>query len=223
MLRLHNHAFYLYGVLVGLAMREALNRVGTHIFVPSDAISWQAHLEALRLVVFLFTISCFYFGAGTYFNTVHLNPETADTFKKKNYGLDFGMGMIHFLIFFACAIAISDHSRPKLGISPFMLYLSAIFLYDLVWLLASIRLDSAHEIKLWAVMCAGVWFVAMVTFFGISIWKQNDVLAEEVSFIIFGLYLAGDVVELFTGRPFFEELIKKIFLRRQAAQTEHRS
>jgi hypothetical protein len=211
--RLHNHAFYLYGVLTGLAIREALVRAGPHIFVPSNAIPWQAHLEAMRLVIFLFTISCFYFGAGVYFNKVHLCPETAEGYEKKNYGLDFGMGMVHFFIFFACAIAISDHSRPKWGISPFILYLSAIFLYDLVWLLASIRLDSFEEIKLWAVMCTFVWFLAAVTFLAVGVWKENAVIAEEASFLVLGLYLVGDVIELFTGRPFFLELIKKILPR----------
>jgi hypothetical protein len=127
--RLHNHAFYLYSAIVGLAIREALVGAGRHIFVPlSPAVPnlpvlmpWQIRLEALRLVIFLFTIACFYFGAGVYFEKVHVHPNDAGPIVKKSYGLDFGMGLIHFLIFFACAIAVTDHSRIKWGMSPFLL------------------------------------------------------------------------------------------------------
>lgn len=154
------------------------------------------------------TISVFYFGSGVFFNRVHLNPETAETFKKKSYGLDFVGGLIHFLIFFAWAIAITDHSRYTLGASLFLVYLGAIFLYDLIWLLVSIPYDSVREIKLWALMCTVVFFLATGLFLGVRTWKNNDVIAEEACFIIYFLYLLGDAVELFTERPFFSELIR---------------
>ena len=233
MLRLHSHAFYLYSAIVGLAIREALVGAGRHIFIPlppaaasasaySTLAPWQIHLEAFRLVLFLFTISCFYFGCGLYFEKVHIhsealvNPragtdrpeETATTGNKKSYGLDFGMGLIHFLIFFAWAIAITDHSRYSWGVSPFLVFLTAIFLYDLVWLVVSARLDSVEEIKLWAWVCAFFWFIGAVVFFGVRAWK-NDVVAEEACYFVFYFYLCGDVIELFSGKPFFLKWILK--------------
>jgi hypothetical protein len=211
--RLHNHAFYLYSAIVGLAIREALVNAGKHIFIPLapalpnvpapvNLAPWQVHLEAFRLVLFLFTISSFYVGAGVYFDKVHVNPAKPEENLKKSYGLDFGMGLIHFLIFFAWAMAITDHTRFAGGVSPFLLYLSAIFLYDMVWLVVSFHLDSMQEIKLWALVCFFFWAVATGVFFAIRGWK-GDVFAEEICFFIFVLYLCGDIIELFSGKPFF--------------------
>lgn len=209
---------------------------GKHIFIPlppapanaaSAAIAasvnvatsatlapWQIHLEALRLVLFLFTIACFYFGCGLYFDKVHIRPkvperdESSAVNPTKSYGLDYLMGLIHFLIFFAWAIAITDHSRNSWGISSFLVFLTAIFLYDMVWLVVSIHLDSVQEIKLWAWVCALFWFVGAVVFFGVRAWK-SAVIAEEACFFVFFLYLCGDVIELFTGKPFFLKWILK--------------
>lgn len=219
MQRLHSHAFYLYGVVVALAIREVLLRVGTHAFVPvagEQVESWKIHLEALRLVLFLIAITCFYFGSGVFFDKVYINPDTAREFQKKNYGLDFTIGLIHFLIFFAWSLTITNHSRNGWGLSPFFGFLSAIFLYDLVWLIANVRYDSLQEIKLWAFMSALVFFVGAVGFFVARSLLNNDAVAEEISFLIFGLYLVGDAAELFSGRPFFSELIKSLLPRGQA-------
>ena len=207
MQRLHNHAFYLYGVIVGLAIREALVDTGPHVFIPSNVAPWKIHLEALRLIVFLATIGCFYFGAGVYFDKVHLG-ESSTNYSKKSYGLDFVMGLIHFLFFFAWALTLTNHSRNSLGISPFYGFLSAVFLYDLVWLIANIRFDAAHEIKMWAVMCLIVWCLATGLFFTVRAITNNDVLAEEISLGLYACYLVGDAVELFSGKPFFLTLLQ---------------
>ena len=182
-----------------------------NIATSASLAPWQIRLEAYRLVLFLFTIACFYFGCGQYFEKVHIRSAASDpnATTKTSYGLDYGMGLIHFLIFFALAIAVTDHSRFRWGVSPYLIFLSAIFLYDLVWLAVSIRLDSVQEIKLWAWVCAFFWFIAAVVYFAARSWG-NDVVAEEASFIVFGLYLCGDVIELFGGKPFFLKWILKL-------------
>ena len=234
--RLHSHSFYLYSAIVGLAIREALAGAGKHVLIPlspseSAALNyqpWQFHLEAIRLVLFLFTIAVFYIGCGLYFDKVHPKPKDQDLSQNleeiesidgqppksptKSYGLDFGMGLIHFLIFFAWALSITNHSRPFWGVSTFMIFLSAIFLYDLVWLMASIRLDSVQEIKMWAIVCTGVWFFGAATFFVARTWG-NDVRAEEVSYIPYFAYLVIDTLELFSGRPFFLKWILRALPR----------
>jgi hypothetical protein len=64
MKRLNDRAFFLYGVIVGLSIREAIVRVIPNIMMGVEA--WKARLEALRLIIYLLTITCFYFGAGVF-------------------------------------------------------------------------------------------------------------------------------------------------------------
>ncbi len=211
--RLHSYTFFLFGVVVGLSIREVLVRSGPHIFLPSDIEPWKTHLEALRVIVFLLTITCFYFGAGTFFDKVYLDEDTAAKFSKKSYGLDFGLGLAHFLIFFGWSLTVADHSRLSWGVSPFLGFLSAVLLYDLVWLVVNLRHDSLQEIKLWTFMCFVTFLLGGVVFFVVRAFSNNDVISEECAFVVVALYILGDFTELVSGKPFFSELIKKVLPR----------
>jgi hypothetical protein len=210
--RLHNHSFYLFSVVVGLSIREALVRTTPSLFLPSKLETRQVHLEALRLIVFLTAIACFYFGSGVFFNKVYLDTVTAENYKKKIYGIDYGFGFIHFLFFFVWAVTINDFTRSdKFSISPFLSFLSVIFLYDLVWLLASRGYDTFDEIKTWAVWSVAVFLAASVVFFVFIFLNPADgVQGEEAAFVVYFLYLIGDLIELFSGKPFFVKLIKAL-------------
>ena len=214
MQRLHTHANYIYGVIVGLAIREALVRTVPQLIPPFSLELWKVYLVVFRLILFLLTITCFYFGAGIYFDKVHLNPETAVKYPRKSYGLDFASGLIHFLIFFAWSLTVVDFSRHAAGVSPFLFLLSAVFLYDLVWIFANVRFDSVQEIKMWTLMCLFVFVVATAVFFVSRTITQNDVFSEELALVVYLAYLAGDAVELLTGQPVFLPLIKTKILPR---------
>ena len=158
-------------------------------FVPSPPNIIRPQMSAplgiglKKLVLFLFTISCFYFGCGVYFNKIHINPEentvgpdSSDQTPKKPVQKELRIRLRHgidsFLIFFAWAItAVTDHSRYLWGISSYLIFLSAIFLYDLVWLLISLHLDSVQEIKMWAIVCTVVWFLGANCFWRKSVEK----------------------------------------------------
>ncbi len=172
-------------------------------------------MEAFRLIIFLMTITCFYFGSAVFFDKVYLNEKTASRFQKKSYGLDYVLGMVHFLVFFAWSLTLADHSRFRWGLSPFLLFMSAILLYDVVWFVASIRFDTMQELKLWTFFCVVVLFLTGVGFFLVRGLSSNDVVAEEISFVVVGLYLLGDFVELFTDRPFFSELVRMVLPKNQ--------
>lgn len=207
---LHSYAVFLYGVIVALSFREALVRVGPHLFVPSEIEAWKAHLEAVRLILFLFAVTCFYFGSAVFFDKVHVNSATSVKYSRKNYGLDFALGLVHFLIFFGWAITVTDHSRLVFGVGPFLGFLAAVLLYDLVWLAASLRFDSLKEIKMWAAMGVVTFVAAGIAFFVAKASSGNDVIAEYCSFGPVFLYLLGDITELFSGKPFFSELIRRV-------------
>jgi len=224
--RLHSHAFYLYGVIAGLSVREVLVRTGPDLFLilSSKTESWKVHLEWTRLIVFFFTICAFYFGSGLYFDKVYTNTETAGRFVKKNYGLDYCFGLIHFLIFFACALTINDYSRTPSGISLFLIFLAAIFLYDLPWLLANTSYDSSEEIKIWAEVCLIVVFLAGVVFMFVKyVLGKDPVVAEEASLCVFLIYLLFDMAELFTGNLIFSEWLKRLLPKHALQSSVSRS
>ena len=53
---LRRHSFWLYGVIVGLAIKDALETVVRHLISPPPGLLHDALLESTRLVVFLITI-----------------------------------------------------------------------------------------------------------------------------------------------------------------------
>jgi hypothetical protein len=207
MKRLNDRAFFLYGVIVGLSIREAIVRVIPNIMMGVEP--WKARLEALRLIIYLLTITCFYFGAGVFFDRAYINEETCEKYKKRNFGLDFGCGLAHFLIFYVWSLTIVDHSRSRWDMSPFVLLMGAILLYDLLWVLATFRYDTLGLIKLWTATSTFTALLAAGTFFLTrAIW--NDIIGEWSACIVVGIYILLDIVELISGQPFFEELIRRL-------------
>src|SRR6478672_10322850 len=96
MKKAHTHALWIYGVIVGLAIREALTHVMPLALVPPSAAplldqltpelkklaqvlqyhppppaTGQLILIGIRLVVFLVMVVRFYFGSVQYFTTMH--------------------------------------------------------------------------------------------------------------------------------------------------------
>lgn len=209
MQRLHSHAFYIYGVIVGLSIREALARVAPHLLHPSTVPAWEARLEAVRLVVLLLMTTVFYFGSGVFFDKVYLNPATCDLYKKKIYGLDFAIGLAHFLFFFGWSLTITDHSRAYFGVSAFLGFMGFILIYDLVWIFMSTGYDTMEEIKLWTFMGVLTFVLSGVAFFVVRA-VSDDVVGEYWAILVVMLYLLGDATELFSGRPFYAELLKKL-------------
>jgi hypothetical protein len=220
--RFHTHAFWLYGVITGLAIREALVRAGPHVFLYLSASrpeAWKLHLELSRLVIFCLCLFTFYFGAGVFFDKVHVGPEAATKYPNNNYGLDYFFGLIHFVFFFGWALTIDDYSRTARGISLFLVFLTIIFLYDLAWLLANLKYDSFQEIQMWAEWAAITWFLGLVVWLLTKyVFSGNDVVAEEATFVVFGLYLIVDLVELFYEKQIFTHWIINLLPRPQRAQ-----
>src|SRR5258708_36586817 len=107
---LRKQSFWLYGVIVGLAIKESLETVVRHLISPPPGLLHDTLPESSRLLVFLFLIIQFYLGAVWYFDEVYENPETAKDYTDKNYAVDFLFGLIHFLFFFAWALSIDTIS-----------------------------------------------------------------------------------------------------------------
>src|SRR5919205_1649506 len=130
---IHKHAFWLYGVLVGIAIKHALDGTIPHIFDPSHIQTqltpaqltlpqsqYNFYPDLGRLVVFLILIIRFYLGSAFYFSDIHnsgadyssTDPDPAESPLVTNYALDFICGFVHFLVFVILAMNVDVHTKP---------------------------------------------------------------------------------------------------------------
>ena len=147
-------ATYLYGIIVGLSIRESLIQVVPQLTSATHNVeAWSLELQCFRLLLFLTTIIRFYLGSVSFFDEVH-NATTADqNYTSKNYGLDFIVGLIHFVFFYAWATTINDvkHRDPG-SLSHFTALAGVVLAYDVVWLVVSLRYSTRNRIGAWTVI-----------------------------------------------------------------------
>ncbi|MBI3679629.1 MAG: hypothetical protein HY235_04470 [Acidobacteria bacterium] len=136
---------------LSLAIREPLVHVIPHL-ITDGMSNWQVQLEIWRLFVFLILTVRFYLGSGLYFDDVYVNSSTKGKYSRRSYPIDFLSGLLHFLMFFACAIALSLHQRIGTEISYFLALLVLILLYDNIWWLARYvsNFDTIKQIREWS-------------------------------------------------------------------------
>lgn len=206
---LHKDAFWLYGVIVGLAIKEALTEVLPHIFsLPKPGVMpapYGHFLEASRLLVFLVLIIRFYLGSVTYFRDAYTCPSAKDDYSKKNYLIDFLIGFLHFLLFFALASSINIHEKI---LWLFPLLTGAILSYDLLWLIINWGNDTAYIIRFWTVIniitlgiSAGLYYIL----------KGNGVVieqAEEIASVPVFIASLIDIAGIITNKRLFVSWIE---------------
>jgi hypothetical protein len=170
---LRTQSFWLYGVIIGLAIKGALETAVGHLMVPPDGSLRDAVPETVRLVVFLLTSIQFYLGSVWFFDKFHRSETTVSTATeeesvaektpntKPRYAIDYLFGLFHFLIFFGWALSLDTH-KGHLRIFPVLLVV--ILLYDGLWCWACRGLDTYYEIRKWALTNAGV-IIAAVAFY----------------------------------------------------------
>jgi hypothetical protein len=142
----HKHAFFLYGVVVGLAIQDAIHS-GAVFTRPWDWTDGPLHVA--RLLVFVTLIARFYMGAGTYFARVYESEWADQRYPSKSYALDFLFGFIHFMLFSFMALTIGLPSRWW-----FLVFLQLVLVFDILWWAVShcCRLSTASGIRGWAIL-----------------------------------------------------------------------
>lgn len=208
----HKHAFYLFGIIAGLAIREGLVTVVPRIHTPPAGVpSWQTQLEQFRLIVGMLVVVRFYIGAGVYFDKVH-DPESAG-YPHRNYYLDFLSGLLHFSIVFAWMTTIGKHhGMPWQHASVFMKLTFLVLVYDVFWLLASWRQSSFFEIKKWAVInalnavVALLLFLVAKEFLGLTDWVKLEIIVLTTVAIV----SLADLWELATERDVFQSRLSRL-------------
>ena len=212
MRELHKEFFWIYGVIVGLAIREALTQTLHHaLSIPAADAPWILHIELWRTILFMLMIVRFYVGSVVFFNNVHGCSAPA---AESNYYLDFVMGLTQFIFFYAWSVTIFSYSRNSKGVSYFLYGMFLILLFDLVWLLFNWRYDTAERLKVLAIVNTLTALVSFVVFLTWSaLLDANFQIAEEVALVPVVLVSVLGISENVSAAPIFTRILESAIPR----------
>ena len=213
---IHKHAFWLYGVLVGVAVKEALETGVAHLVNPErlpaelKLLGLPIHFpdseiglwpEIIRLTVFLVLIVRFYFGSAYFFGAAYESNTAKDEFPNTNYAVDFVFGFTHFVAFVILGLLLDIHTTP---IHHFPYLVAFILVYDVFWYAASASRSTGKIIFTWMLVNVLTALIGAVTYLVLE-YKYQDVLrAERCAFyLVIGISLL-DIGMMMARRPFFQ-------------------
>lgn len=212
---LQKQAIWLYGVLVGLAIKEAITRVYDHSTVPEPQHFWAGTLEWARLAVFLLLIIRFYLGSVQYFYSVYRSPKADTSYPDKSFGKDFLLGFGHFVVFCLLALSLTLHGSSWWF---FPALVGIVLLYDVWWYLWSAGLSTRRAIRLWmvtnvvTVLSAFVFFVVPAFCFmflrnsgELNLTLKQAGACELIAYVPVVLASAIDLGAVLTGRSAIEQ------------------
>lgn len=229
MRKAYTHALWIYGVVVGLAIREALTHIMAHTFPAGSSFSnthTETALEALRTVVFLTIIVRFYFGSIQYFEKMYawedpVQPAPPLTPPQiQSFGIDFLVGLVHFLIFFGWSYSITMHERVAGDVSWFMVVLSLVMGYDLLWLALSLHYDTRKQISFWTLINLFTLILSICAFLLAERVHATPAISEAICYIPVLFMSIVDFGEMISGRNRFTEWLRKAL---DKGQTERKS
>jgi hypothetical protein len=217
---IHKHAFWLYGVLVGVAIKEALESGVAHLVNPerlmaelqllhvtvnyphSEVTGWP---ETIRVIVFLVLIVRFYLGSAFYFGAVYQSEDSKTKFPITNYAADFFSGFLHFVLFVILALLLEIHTNP---IAYFPFLVGFILLWDVIWFATSIRRSTAKMIFWWMGANVVTALFGAVIYLVIELRSHDHLQAERCAFYLVILVSLLDIGLMMMKRPFFQPLGK---------------
>jgi len=205
---LHTHAFWLFSTIVGLSIKEALSETIPYIITPPANPAFDRVFYGFRLAVFLIVIIRFYLGSAVFFERAHAGETADEDFPRKSYSIDFLFGLFHFILFFVWAFSIDIDKKP-FWLFPVML--AVILLWDLPWLLVSLKQQSVQLIKLWAAingMTALTGFVAyklVRSSFNFPTWEMSYTWGELAAYCVVLIISALDIWELISKKDIFRK------------------
>jgi hypothetical protein len=216
---IHKHAFWLYGVVVGLAIKSALETSVPHLINPSrlsrelyragELVPFDhthiSYPEIVRLGVFLALIIRFYFGSAFFFGEAYEGDNAEQEYPKKNYGLDFIFGFLHFCLFFVLALTIDIHTSPVYW---FPVLVGVILVYDLFWYGFSFTQDTSSLIFWWTVVNLLTALAAGLVYVLISGGTQNPLRAELWALWLVAIVSIVDIGLMMIKKPFFEPITR---------------
>jgi hypothetical protein len=213
-LQLHKHAFWLYGVIVGLAIKDALEAVTPHLINVPLGSKFGLLPDLARLLVFLILIVRFYFGSALFFGSAYESPNAR--FSNKNYAMDFLFGFMHFLVFFLLAFSIDIHTQPPML---FRSLLVIILLFDTLWFVFCRKYDTRDLMVWWMVLNLATLVLSVLVYLITDRTTSDSILAELLAFIPIILASALDFGELVTSKPIIADWVANLLFRRRGPET----
>lgn len=241
-LSVHKHAFWLYGVVVGLVIKEAVTNVSEHIFPIAPRVSDEFHYQVAkalgialaeplpstatmrltdgcRLIIVLTICIRFYLGAAVYFESTYFEHDGSlkPTASDKDYMVDFVWGFVHFMLFLGLSATIEGHGQPTVV---FPILLAVVFGYSIAWYFGTGKNhDEERLIVRWATINALTLLIGGLTYFIIYTFNKDKTMAEWGAFIwVFGFSIF-DIIETIMRRPLLENFFNRFSKHKQQAQT----
>lgn len=211
---LHKHAFWLYGVIIGLSIEESLRHVLPHVaeisFYNNNLSRHKAiHIgtDVIQLAVFLTLVVRFFLGSVRYFDQAHISPSSSK-YKSKNYALDFFFGLIHFSGFLGLALSFGEQQPEWL----FLFWLAYILSYDLIWVLGCRKYETIRLVYVWAFVNVLTLILSVLLY--LLVWTfLRQYFEQYKSYVLCALSLAFmlpillvsliEVYEIFKPEPTF--------------------
>ncbi len=134
----------------------------------------------------------------------------ASHYKRTAFGFDFGMGLLHFLLFLAWALAITIHEPSQfLHLGAYLGMLGVILLFDAVWWLLSIRYDTCKLIFGWVVVNTVTVLVALLI---LLLCKSSvgEIRAEEWAFLPVAAASVVDLYEILSSRSIVKPTLARL-------------
>ena len=193
---------------MGLAIREALTQTLHHAFsIPAPDALWMLHIESWRTALFMVMVVRFYVAAVVFFHKVHGASSPA----AGNYQLDFVMGLVQFIFFYAWSVSIFTYARSSKGLSPFLWGLFLILLFDLVWLMFNWRYDTTETLKVSAIVNLLTAVTSFLCFLCCAdLFDINFQISEETAVIPVFLVSIVWIVETISDTTIFTRMLQSL-------------
>jgi hypothetical protein len=225
------HAIWIFGVLVGLAIKEAVTRVGPHLLTLEANATRSMTPEFWRLIVFGLMIIRFYLGAAHLFDDIHagslVQREQSDgtlsveerarlRTARRQFAVDFFSGLLHFTLFSVWSLTLEIHSlvpgnaEPIPNENAFRYILLILLLYDVGWVIARGR-PHPKKVPFWMVVNVALAITSSALYYLLHHrfgWTSLD--AEVPPLILVAAVSFLDGVELVRGAEVFSTAIRAI-------------
>ena len=202
--RIHEQAFWLYTIIIGLAIRQVLIEIiprslnyffSTELHLPTRETLYASsfYIELVRSLVFLIVITRFYLGSVLVLAELTRKPGGPP----KGSWVHVLTGSVHFLLFFWWAYT-PFVTAVIWRISLFVWVLILILLWDVAWFVLTPG-DQRSTIKPWLYRNLRT-FLGMVILFFASLWFLSAQAQEVLMLVLVLVVSLGDFREMFTKR-----------------------
>jgi hypothetical protein len=187
---LQKQALWLVGVLMGIAIKEAMTNIHAVFVSHFELLDWL--LGAVPLLLFFLVSLRFYLSAIQYFTVAFESSAPASELRRQRFSVDliFGFAHVAFVCFWGLSIALFDGRWPV-----FPGLLITILLCDVLWYAWAVS-DTRRTIRIrvlvnavtggWATLAFGATALAFMCFangWQVELTQSQGALCEAVAYV----------------------------------------